>query len=121
MRTLEQMNSEAAWSKVSNRVVPQNGKRIIDDKYVSCARSFPALIHHAGLSQALAFLRANEPITYCEDLVETLKAGSVSITNIGVLLTKAQTDPIPDYMQLTRDCMRAARWIKTAVDALEEK
>ena len=104
-RTRSQKLSESAWKAVSLR--PS-----LSAEYQSRARSFPALIHHAGLCQALAFQAAKPPKEYGEDLAKVVGV------SIEILRDQAMNVNVSGYMNLTRQVMDAAQWIRRSVDAL---
>ncbi|MCW5801058.1 MAG: type III-B CRISPR module-associated protein Cmr5 [Deltaproteobacteria bacterium] len=69
----------------------------------------PALLHQAGLVQALAFLRSRKgvPAAYCDDLavVYGLRDGAE-------LLARAQQAELALYMAITRDVIDASTWLR---------
>jgi CRISPR type III-B/RAMP module-associated protein Cmr5 len=115
MRTKDQRFSESCWTKVSDAKMENQ----LSDEYVSRARSFPALIHHAGLCQALAFLESKGPDLYKQHLQQV--AVENEIINEGeTLIEKSQTAAMPAYLVLTRRVMDIAQWLSRSVNALVE-
>lgn len=109
VRTRSQKLSEGAWKAVSAHTPTT--------EYKTRARSFPALIHRAGLCQALAYQAAKGPKEYATDLETVFKIVDASPGSFA-LSERARTASVTEYMTLTRQVMEAAQWIKRSVDAL---
>lgn len=115
MRTKDQRFSESCWTKVSYAKMENQ----LSDEYVSRARSFPALIHHAGLCQALAFLESKGPDLYKQHLQQVAVENEI-IDEGETLIEKSQTAAMPAYLVLTRRVMDVAQWLSRSVNALVE-
>ncbi len=82
-------------------------------EYRSRAVSFPALIHAAGLCQALAFAASKEEFRdYLDDLARVLESDREAL-----LRTSREADTFA-YLRLGRDAMEAAGWLKRYAEAL---
>lgn len=99
---------------------PRDESRSSWDDYVTTARRFPSLIHTCGLAQAVAFAEAKKKTDYLEDLQEVLRfVGYQDIKNPAVLSEKTRKASLTAYLQLSRDAVTAASWLKRYVEALE--
>jgi CRISPR-associated protein Cmr5 len=84
------------------------------DAYDSYAKSFPALIHTAGLCQAIAFLQAK-----CPDVLSDVIATIGDASGAESFATRCREAEVPAYMHLTRITLDASIWIKRYVEAGE--
>ena len=91
-------------------------------KYGSMAHKLPILIRKAGLVQALTFVQArggvdNQATNAYHHLLDHI-AKTLEIKNDGetsrrqVLLEKARTAPLNEYMQLSQQVMTTLLWYK---------
>ncbi len=88
------------------------------DEYLSFARSFPALIHMCGLAQAIVFAKAKNS-SYLGDLAAVLH----SVGRIGGsddLDHEARTATASTYVQISRDALKAASWLKRYAEILSK-
>jgi CRISPR-associated protein Cmr5 len=89
------------------------------DDYLSFARSFPALIHTCGLAQAVVFAKTKAPPGYLGDLAAVLH----SVGRIGDsddLDRAARTATTSAYVQISRDALKAASWLKRYAEILSK-
>ncbi len=77
------------------------------------AKRFPTLIHTCGLCQALAFAQAKDRDDYLDDIATVLERLSRD-----KLLAKARSAAVPEYMDLSRNTIMAASWLKRYAEAL---
>lgn len=133
LHTRSQRLAQAAYRQVSRRLITdEKGKQRLDDKYESCAKKFPALIHTCGLAQAVAFAEAKgktkedrkekkPEMLYLEDLAAVVaECGHGAIDRAGKLAEKSRSEPLSGYLRLSRDAINAASWLKRYVEALGE-
>ncbi len=112
MNTRSQTFSQRAFAAVSARqCLILEGRK----KYLSFSRSFPTLIHTCGLAQASAF--ANAKSEHHADVLHDV-AIAMGLANADALLTRARTEPVLDYLRLTREGLQAASWVKRYAEAL---
>ena len=120
MLTRSQQYAQAAFPAVQ-RHFPQATKELSKEQkeYRTFAKKFPALIHTCGLAQAIAFAQAKGHDDYLSDLAAVIsRAGHPEITSAESLGQHSRTDPLNLYMQLSRDAIHAAGWLKRYVEAL---
>lgn len=99
---------------------PRDEARSAWDDYATTARRFPSLIHTCGLAQAVAFAEAKKKTEYLEDLQKVLQVvGYQDIADTAALSEKTRTVPLTAYLQLSRDAVTAASWLKRYVEALQ--
>lgn len=111
--TRTQAMAQAAWIAVQ----PHKA----EGGYASFAKSLPALIHTAGLCQAVAFAQAGKGLEpqVLEDVMKT--SGLDSGATVLAFADMCRRAPLPEYMRRTRLMLAAATWVKRYVEALEEK
>lgn len=85
------------------------------DTYSSYAKGFPALIHAAGLCQAVAFLQAKCP-DVLEDVIETIGEP----VGVEAFARRCREEEVPVYMHLTRIALDGSTWIKRYVESHEK-
>jgi CRISPR-associated protein Cmr5 len=111
--TREQLYAAAVYEQFE-QFLKQN--RSIDDrkKYRSIILAAPALVHNAGLAQALAFIASrNEPLQ-CR-LVADIAGVVLGVRDGAQLLERSRggTDgSLRDYMLLTRQVLAALLWYR---------
>ena len=109
--TRAQQYAQKAFEKV--QIQAKISTKDLRDKYSGFAKRFPSLIHSCGLAQALAFAQAKAPVGYLEDLSFVLNRG-----NPEVLFDNTRKAEIPEYIQLSREAIAAAGWLKRYAEAL---
>jgi len=110
LSTRRQKMAEHAFSAVQNRGA--------SGEYASFARAFPALIHDAGLCQAVAFAQAKGKGSGPQSLVLEDVALTMQLDlTADQLANKARICNVTEYLRLTRLAMEAAGWIKRYVEA----
>lgn len=135
MRTLVQARSQriAAISYQCVTARCDNGPLHLNKEeradYLSTARSLPALVRKAGLTQALAFVHSREGDGYAAllvDLVAVLEADKADektdreadrktdrkADKPNALLATSRSAPLGQYMRLTRRALTALDWLK---------
>ena len=120
MNTRSQKLAQTAFKCVQAQLKTVDGKQILDGKYKSFARKFPALIHTCGLAQAVAFADAKKEYhLFLEDLAKVLTASDRTDTGSrSTLASAARTVELNGYMRLSRDAIQAASWLKRYAEAL---
>jgi len=117
-RTNSQKMALAAYEGIDGRLRRLNEKE--RDKYTSFAGSFPSLVHACGLAQAVAFARAKNHGQYLDDLAAVLRAaGHSEAPSAEALEQVTREHPVPAYVRLSRNALRAASWLKRYVEAAE--
>lgn len=120
MVTRQQRMAEAAYNAVSRRQGTDEYA-----SYTSFAKSFPALIHAAGLCQAVAFAQAKGKGTgaqsqVLEDVFVVYNAVSNSqFPGVGAFADAVRSKEVTEYLRLSRLSLLAATWVKRYVEALE--
>jgi CRISPR type III-B/RAMP module-associated protein Cmr5 len=106
MRTRAQTWSSAAFQHVR----AQKADKSTVDKYRTCCRRMPGLIHTSGLLQALVF-------TVSRDDTGKAYVGHLARAYLGdekatheTLITRAQSADVHAYMALARDIADVAQW-----------
>ena len=107
MCTRQQVWAEKAYAKV--KAVENT---IGEEDYGRFCKGFPALIHSAGLCQAVAFAEAKEKDKYLEDLAAVLGKNKDDLAHTSRLVD------VVEYQQLSRDAMAVATWLKRYAEAL---
>lgn len=107
MRTRQQKWAETAYKSVQGK----KGKSDEED-YGRFCKSFPALLHTAGLCQALAFAGAKGHRDYLGDLSGILEQNSETLQEM------SRTADVLEYQRLSREAMFAATWLKRYAEAL---
>jgi CRISPR-associated protein Cmr5 len=108
--TRAQQYAQRAFDKVLIQAKIPKDQR---DKYSGFAKRFPTLVHSCGLAQALAFAQAKAPSSYLDDLSFVLNRGDRQL-----LFEKSREAEIPEYIQLSREAIAAAGWLKRYTEAL---
>lgn len=120
IHTRSQRLAQEAYSQIA--IHTENGTRKPDKEFVSTVKKFPALIHTCGLAQAVAFALAKKDEEYVGCLAAVLKAaGHTQITDAKSLDLRARTQPLSEYLRLSRDAINAATWLKRYVEAAGEE
>lgn len=118
MQTRDQRYAEKIFEQVSafkrQHPQPKNNKL---REYGSMAHKLPVLIRTAGLAQALAFVAASGQKKpphkqLLEDLAQAIahQTGDQQIAT--QLLDRSRTEPLGNYMKLTREALSALLWYK---------
>jgi CRISPR-associated protein Cmr5 len=94
-------------------------KREQSEDYLSFARSFPALIHTCGLAQAVVFAQAKGQKVYLADLAAVLHSVG-RIGDEGDLDHEARTASASAYVQISRDALKAASWLKRYAEVVSK-
>ncbi|NYT10564.1 MAG: CRISPR-associated protein Cmr5 [Methanosarcinales archaeon] len=87
----------------------------VGDDYRQFAKRFPALLHSCGLAQAVAFAQAKDKSAYLDDLSNVMR-----IDDNSVLGNISRTVDLVEYLQITREAIECATWIKRYAEATEE-
>ncbi len=101
-----QQMARAAFAAVSARGV-------LPAEYESFAKSFPALIHAAGLCQAVTFAQSRESDAH-RDVLEDV----VRVSGNPLIASQVRTMPVAEYLRCSRDMLKAATWVKTYAESL---
>ncbi len=109
--TRTQEYAQRAFERIQMRtnILTEEKKR---KEFAAFTKRFPTLIHTCGLCQALAFAQAKDRDDYLDDLVAVMKRPSRE-----TLLGQARSEPVPAYMNLSRDAIKAAGWLKRYAEA----
>ncbi len=115
--TRQQRMAERSYGRVSDR---HTKKRSEFKEYASFAKSFPALLHAAGLCQAVAFAQAKggTQSQVLEDVVAA--AGLAGIDKADDLRARSHKAGVVEYLRLSRATIQAATWIKRYAEAFEK-
>jgi CRISPR-associated protein Cmr5 len=111
MRTRNQIYADAAW-----QAIDQLPKSIKPKDYKRQCEKFPVFVLRAGLAQALGFVRSKaeaDGCKYLEDLAGIHSPGS----NIDQWCHNIYAASIEDYMNITREVLQAATWLKRIAQA----
>jgi CRISPR-associated protein Cmr5 len=112
----------SAKQTTSQKMAQQAYERIAkppSDEYLSFALSFPSLIHACGLAQAVVFAKAKKQEPYLDDLSAILR----NVGRIGGsddLDYQARAATASAYVQMSRDALRAAGWLKRYAEILSK-
>lgn len=122
VHTRSQQLAQAAYPRVAVRIPPGTDPKNLtkaQKEYRSFAKKFPALIHTCGLAQAVAFALAKQGNDYIEDLAAVLRdSGHPETASAQTLHERTRTQPLSDYLRLSRDAIHAAGWLKRYVEAV---
>lgn len=112
MQTRQQERAAAAYTRV-NAMLGQAKQK----DYGRLCLHLPALIHQCGLCQTVAFLQAKAKdktesahFRVLEDLAGVMKTLD--------LPKAARNGQLGEYLQLSREAMRAAEWMKRYAEAV---
>lgn len=112
--TRQQRMAQAAFLAVNGR----QGS----NEYKSFAKSFPSLIHTAGLCQAVAFAQARRAGSASQVLEDVFQVYSVSagvqVVGLDAFAESVRLAPVTEYLRLSRLALQAATWVKRYVEAL---
>ncbi len=116
--TRQQRMAEAAFGCVSARKT--SAGETAPKEYASFAKSFPALLHTAGLCQAVAFSQAKsgQASHVLEDVVNAMI--DPGVPTVATLAQASRQAGPTEYLRLSRIALQAATWIKRYVEALEK-
>lgn len=106
MQTRGQKLAEDVFEKVKK--YKESTKDVTE--YGSMAHRLPILIHHAGLAQAIEFVRTRDKESHkklLEDLSGTLEQGSSE-----KFAEKCRTCDLIEYIRLTQRALEALQWYK---------
>ena len=107
MQTRQQQWAEKAYTCVNAMKGKPN-----EEEYARVCKSFPALLHTAGLCQALAFAEAKKHRDYVSHLSGILGQNSETLQALS-----RQADVL-EYQRLSREAIFAATWLKRYAEAL---
>jgi CRISPR-associated protein Cmr5 len=85
------------------------------ESYKQECRKLPALIHHCGLCQALAFYQAKS--TGADSKAQIL-ADLAAVAKLPGLMTLARTAGVQEYQHMTSEAMACGEWLKRYAEAL---
>ncbi len=130
MQNRDQLRAQAAFAAVS-RVQSANPAR--RKKFSTRCRQMPALIHRAGLCQALAFYQANSANAHEQNpkddqwaFREFLQGFAQTVLlsrppnerTLDQLAIDSRNAPFVQYQWLSRDALQCATWFKRYAEAL---
>jgi CRISPR-associated protein Cmr5 len=111
--TRDQERAQAAYARVEKAAGTRSAK-----EYKAQCRELPALIHHCGLCQALAFFEAKgagaEGKKHFQQILEDLAV----VSKLPELPAKARTADVQEYQRMTMEAMACAEWLKRYAEAL---
>ena len=120
VKTRNQQMAERAFRAV-------DGQRQRNGEYDSFAKRFPALIHSAGLCQAVAFAQAKgrseagkpdkAPLLVLKDVLKTMKLDDNR--DAAVFAERVRDAEVLEYLRLSQLVIEAATWVKRYVEAIE--
>ena len=116
--TRDQERAQAAFARVEARKKAGGGKTA---EYKTQCLHLPALIHHCGLCQALAFLEAKaagDGKPYFQHLLEDLAAVSKLAESREKLTAGVRAAGVQEYQRMTIEAMACAQWLKRYAEAL---
>jgi CRISPR-associated protein Cmr5 len=115
MRTRQQERAAEAYSRI---IALKSGgwSRADKDKYGLQCVHLPAMIHEAGLCQAVAFLQSKAK-TNSESPHGKALADLAGVMREHDLPTSARNSDLLAYLQLTREALRSAEWLKRYAEA----
>jgi CRISPR/Cas system CMR-associated protein Cmr5 small subunit len=108
--TRQQQMAERAFRAV-------DGREHRSPDYDSFAKEFPALIHSAGLCQAVAFALAKKKDDVLNDVVRVMAVAQISDGE--GLNAKCLKAGVMEYLRLSQLAIQAATWVKRYVEAIE--
>lgn len=85
-----------------------------DKDYPKLAKKFPALVHNCGLAQAITFVQAKEGETgeiYLKHLSSVMGLPENNLAD------QSRTEPLMEYLRLSREAIESATWIKRYAEA----
>ena len=85
------------------------------ESYKQECRKLPALIHHCGLCQALAFYEAKSSGA---DSKHQILQDLATVSKLPGLTTLARTADVQEYQRMTSEAMACAEWLKRYAEAL---
>ena len=108
--TRQQKMAERAYQAIAERQ-----QRSPD--FDSFAKGFPALLHSAGLCQAVAFALAKKKHDVLADVIRTM--GVPGVHDGKQLNALCRSANVMDYLRLSRLAIQAATWVKRYVEAFD--
>ncbi len=108
--TRDQERAQAAYARAK-----QAAATTYAEAYKQDCRKLPALIHHCGLCQALAFYQAKSS---GQDSKGQILADLAMVSKFPELTTKARTADVQEYQRMTSEAMACAEWLKRYAEAL---
>lgn len=113
--TRSQQYAQRAFGCIQRRSDELKGgdKKKARKEFSGFAKRFPTLIHTCGLCQAFAFAQAKDRNDYLHDIATVLERQSKE-----ELLAKARSAAVAEYMDLSRNTITAASWLKRYTEAL---
>lgn len=117
-------NQSQIFAEKSYERIAAKPKDSTFSEYLSFARSFPSLVHTAGLAQAVTFAKAkNHDKGFLEDLIAVLYADprykNQSNQKVEAFINEIQKCNLDTYILLSRRAMIAAGWLKRYAEALQ--
>lgn len=110
MANRDQERAQAAYTRAKDAA----GKDYAEAYKQDC-RKLPALIHHCGLCQALAFYEAKSAGAESKkQILQDLAA----VSKLAGLVTLARTADVQEYQRMTSEAMACAEWLKRYAEAL---
>lgn len=110
IRTRKQQIAERAFRAV-------DGRKNRSQEYDSFAKGFPALIHAAGLCQAVAFALAKDKHDVLNDMIGVMTIPGIK--NGEHLNAECLKANVMDYLRLSQLAIQAATWVKRYVEAID--
>jgi CRISPR-associated protein Cmr5 len=112
VRTRSQIFAERAFARVAE-VSKRDPKTQAD--YARSAKRLPALLHTAGLAQAVAFLQAKNLSQLLKDVVFVMNDDCLQSETFAQLVRSAE---LLEYLRLSRLALEAAGWLKRYAESL---
>jgi len=116
--TRDQERAQTAYSRVDDvRKDASPGGRYAKEYRTQCLH-LPALIHHCGLCQALAFLQAKGAGAEGKKHFQQILNDLATVSKRAELPAKARTADVQEYQRMTMEAMACAEWLKRYAEAL---
>jgi len=112
MQTRQQQRAADAYARV-NAMLGQAKQK----DYGRLCLHLPALIHQCGLCQTVAFLQA-KPKDKAESAHFKVLADLAGVMKTQNLPQAARDGQLGEYLQLSREAMRSAEWMKRYAEAV---
>jgi CRISPR-associated protein Cmr5 len=113
-RTREQIYAARVLAQIQATLAVYAGEPAARKQYRSSIMSAPALVHNAGLAQALAFIASRKEPAQQRLAGDLAKAVLGDAATADTLLRRAQGDSggLRDYIYLTRQVLEALVWFR---------
>jgi len=112
--TREQVRAQSAYVRIE-ALLSESPAWIKD--YGRQSLRLPALIHHCGLCQALAFLESKSAGEKGE-AYRRLLSDLATVSGLGGLASEARGADIAKYIRMTQEAIASAEWLKRYAEAL---